>query len=112
MPRGRCRSCGGAIARPEGLGYDEQLAWALRHPDGDRAVLAARTLGRRRSQQAVPKLKDVVLNPPDPYVAAEALRSLTLIEEPERLRALLERVAASDSLLPARVARAALSEQR
>jgi hypothetical protein len=51
----------------------------------------------------------VVRNPPDPFVAAESLRSLLRSEGGARLRQLLEEVARSESFLPAAVARDALT---
>jgi len=44
---GPCAHCGRPIESPAGLSYHERLIWALGHPDGDRAITAARTLGAR-----------------------------------------------------------------
>jgi hypothetical protein len=105
---GRCVHCGGEIAAPPGASYDERLAWTLHHPDPDRAITAARILGERRAGSAAGALRDVVREPPDPFLAAEALRSLVAIEGPSEIRPLLEQVAAAESFLPAQVAREAL----
>ena len=40
---GPCVRCGRPVEGPPGLSYDDRLVWALGHPDGDRAVLAAQT---------------------------------------------------------------------
>lgn len=66
------------------------LIWALRHPDGDRAVLAAMTLGRLRARESVPALRDAVETGNDIYLRAAALRSLILIEGVEPLRRWLD----------------------
>ncbi len=92
------------------MSYDERLAWTLRHPDPDRALMAARVLGERRAESAVSELLGAVRDPPDPYVGAEALRSLVAIQGPERLRVLLEEMAAEESFLIAGVAQETLSK--
>ena len=43
-PSGPCRACGEPVEAPAELSYVDGLIWALRHPDGDRAIVAARTL--------------------------------------------------------------------
>jgi hypothetical protein len=65
--------------------------WTLGHPDGDRAVMAARILGVRRSSDASPALRQAVTAGRDPYLAVEALRSLIAIDGVEPLRAWLGR---------------------
>ena len=39
---GPCVRCGRPVEGPPGRSFDEQLVWALGHPDGDRAVVEAR----------------------------------------------------------------------
>jgi HEAT repeat protein len=109
-PAGGCAHCGEKIAAPPDASYDERLAWALRHPDPDRAMMAARVLGERRAESAAPHLLGVVRDPPDPYVGAEALRSLIAIQGAEALHPLLEELARKESFLLAGVARQALRE--
>jgi hypothetical protein len=109
-PEGPCARCGNEIAAPPDAGYDDLLIWALRHPDGDRAIIAARPLGRRRSRAATPQLRSLVLDAPDPFLASEALRSLIAIEGVEELSAYLERLSRSGSFMITAVARAALRE--
>jgi HEAT repeat protein len=91
------------------LSYEDRLIWALRHPDGDRAIMAARVLGQRRARAAVPALRAVVVDGRDPYLAAEALRNLVAIEDPGQIRELLEGLASSDSFMVATVAKRALA---
>lgn len=107
---GPCVHCGKSIEPPETLTYDERLIWTLGHPDGDRAVLAARILGEHQSVSAVPALRAAVERGSDPFLAAEALRSLIRIEDIDRLRGLLQEAATSDSVLVADVARKALDD--
>jgi hypothetical protein len=107
-PSGTCVHCGREIAVPAGASYDERLIWALRHPDPDRAGVAAGILGERRAVVAVPALRCVVRDPPDAYVAARALQSLIAIAGVDAERELLEEVAAGDSFIPATVAQRAL----
>jgi hypothetical protein len=105
---GPCIHCGQEIAPPNGLSYDQQLTWALGHPDGDRAIMAAQTLGTRRSSEAAPRLREVAQDGSDPFLAAEALRSLIAIQGAEFLRPLLTEIAEHGGLLPAKVAAEAL----
>jgi hypothetical protein len=105
---GLCRHCGREIAPPPEASYDDRLVWTLHHPDPDRAITAARILGDRGATSAAGALKEVVRDPPDPYLAVQALRSLIRIEGVGEIRDLLEEVADADSFLPARVAADAL----
>jgi HEAT repeat protein len=88
--RGPCRVCGQPVEAPDDLSWADSLVWALHHPDADRALLAARTLGRLRVREAVPALREVAESGPDIYLRAEALRSLLAIEGVEPLRRWLE----------------------
>lgn len=106
---GPCVHCGEEIAAPPGLSYVDHLIWALGHPDGDRAIMAARTLGVHRAPEAAPRLREVALGGPDPFLAAEALRSLVAIEGVDRLRLLLTELAEHGPLLTAKVAGEALA---
>lgn len=104
-PDGRC---GQSVAPPSGTTEVDRLAWALRHPDGDRALLAARSLGRRHDRSAVAALRAAVDDPSDPFVAAEALRSLVALEGSETLRGWLHHLAATAPFLVREVATEAL----
>ncbi len=108
-PTGPCERCGRSVQAPEGLSYEDRLVWVLRHPDGDRAINAARILGQRRAGAAAPALRAVVADGRDPYLAAEALRSLIAIEGRDQIRELLQELAASDSFMVATVAKRALA---
>lgn len=110
-PHGRCVHCGGAIEHPPGLSYNDQLVWALGHPDGDRAALAAQTLGRRRICSALPALRKTVQEGHDPYVAAAALRSAVQIAGSDELRPWLEQLAGCDSFMIRAVAQRSLVQR-
>jgi len=89
-PSGPCRACGQPVEAPAGLPYADRLIWTLRHPDGDRAVVAAKTLGRLQARESVPALREAVEAGPDIFLRAEALRSLIAIEGVEPLRPWLD----------------------
>jgi hypothetical protein len=76
---GPCDTCGQPVEAPVGLTYADGLIWALRHPDGDRAVLAAKTLGRLRVREAVPALQVAAEAGKDIYLREAALRSVLAI---------------------------------
>jgi HEAT repeat protein len=101
---GPCERCGREIKAPASLSYDERLIWALRHPDGDRAMIAARLLGERGARQAILALNSLIEQDRDPFLAARALRSLIEIEGPDAIREPLVAQAESGSFLAARVA--------
>ena len=107
-PVGRCRHCGREIAAPEDLSFEARLIWALGHPDGDRAMLAARTLGQRRVRSAIPHLRELAAHGADPFLAAQALRSLLAIEDTTVLRPLLDELASNGPFMVAEIAAAAL----
>jgi HEAT repeat protein len=110
-PRGTCRHCGRRIEAPEGTSYTELLVWALDHPIGDVALRAAETLGLRRERRARDRLRELAVSRRDPYLAAEALRSLIRIEGEEELRPLLERLARSGSAPVRKVASEAIASR-
>jgi hypothetical protein len=82
--------------------------WALGHPDGDRAVLAAQTLGARQVRAALPALRRAVEEDRDPYLAVAALRSAITIAGSEELRDWLEQLTQSESFMVREVAQRAL----
>jgi HEAT repeats len=84
-PSGPCDVCGKPVEAPAGMSWVDNLIWTLHHPDGDRALIAAVTLGRLRARESVPALREVVEAGADIYLRAEALRSLIAIEGAERL---------------------------
>ena len=87
---GPCDVCGKPVEAPAGLSWVGNLIWALRHPDGDRALLAARALGRLRARESAPALREAVEAGNDVYLRAAALRSLIAIEGVEPLRPWLD----------------------
>ena len=107
-PSGRCVRCGQPVESPSGLSFDDQLMWTLGHPDGDRAVLAAQTLGARRVQPALPALRKAVDDDRDPYLAVAALRSAIAIAGRDELRGWLEQLAHSESFMVREEAQRAL----
>ena len=109
-PRGTCEHCGHLIEEPPGLPQIDRLVWALRHPDGDRAILAARRLGALGANEAVPALWEIMRDSPDPYLAAVALHALIRIEGAMSLQELLESIAKDGPLLQRQVAREAINK--
>jgi hypothetical protein len=67
-------------------------------------------LGEHRVMSAEPALRLAIATGSDPFLAAEALRSLIKIEGAEALRGLLEELSGSESFMVAEVARGALAE--
>jgi HEAT repeat protein len=110
-PRGPCAVCGERVEPPVGLSWTDRLIWALRHPDGDRALLAARTLGRLRARQSVPALRAAVEAGADVYLRAEALRSLIAIEGADALRPWLEQLSREAPFSVRGIARKALDDR-
>jgi HEAT repeat protein len=90
---GPCDACGEPVEAPAGLSYVDGLIWALHHPDGDRAVVAARTLGRLRARESAGALRAAAETGADIYVRAEAVRGLIAIQGAESLRPWLEALA-------------------
>jgi HEAT repeat protein len=84
-PSGPCVRCGREVAAPAGISDEQRLVWTLHHPDSDRAMLAAKTLGVRRASGALPALRQVVAEAFDPYLCAEAVRSAVQIAGVEAL---------------------------
>ena len=109
-PRGPCAVCGKPVEAPDGLSWTDGLIWALGHPDGDRAVVAARTLGRLKARRSVPALRAAASAGADVYLRAEALRSLIAIEGAEALRPWLEQLSRDAPLMMRDIARKALGE--
>jgi hypothetical protein len=105
---GRCVACGCEIAAPAGAPDVQRLVWALGHPDSDRAMLAAKTLGARKALCALPALRGVVDARIDPFLAAQALRSAIEIAGVEKLGDWLRKLARSNSLMLRELATTAL----
>lgn len=111
QPRGACEVCGRPIQGPEGLSETGRLTWTLRHPDSDRAVLAAQRLGDVRAQGAVPALCELLDEATtDPYLAAAILQALIQIQGVAALRDRLESIERDGPLLQQHVAQAALRQ--
>jgi hypothetical protein len=95
--------------RTRGLSFEDRLIWTLGHPDSDRAMLAAKTLGALRTRGALPTLQRLVDDGRDPFRAVAALRSAIEMAGRDELRACLERHAESESFMVSAVARQALA---
>ncbi len=108
---GPCRVCGEPIEGPPSLSRADTLIWALRHPDGDRAVLAARALGWLRARESIPALRAAVAGGKDIYLRAEALRSLIAIEGAEQLGPWLDELSRTGPFNVRAIAREALAGQ-
>lgn len=109
-PSGPCDVCGKPVEAPAGLSWVDSLIWTLHHPDGDRALIAAVTLGRLRARESVPALREVVEAGADVYLRAEALRSLIAIEGVERLSPRLDALRRDAPLNMRDIARKALEQ--
>jgi hypothetical protein len=108
QPSGPCVRCGQAVDPPAGLTRRERLEWTLHHPDGDRAVIAARALGESRDPAALPALQRAVTDAPDIYLAATAVSAIVtiagvdaaavMLAEPRRNGSRILRLAIQDAL--------------
>lgn len=79
----RCAACETKLATDDS--YDDQLLWALDHPDTATAMFAAELLAERKTQAAIERLIRAT-DSPDPYRAAAAARALAAFDD-ERARA-------------------------
>lgn len=103
---GYCERCGAALETEES--FDERLAWALRHPDTETAILAAELLGARRARSAIPALLEVAASS-DPYRAAAAVRALGAFTAVPGVWARLRRLADAPSVIVRRAVAAVLA---
>ncbi len=106
---GPCVRCGRPVQGPANLSFEDRLIWTLGHPDGDRAILAASTLGVRRVTTALPALRNVV-GGSDPFLAVAALLSAIAIAGAEELRGWLLELARGESFMIREVAQESLAE--
>jgi len=107
-PDGHCLRCGEQVDGPPDISYDDRLIWALGHPDGDRAVMAAQTLGVRRVRAALPALRRAVDEDRDPYLAVAALRSAIAIAGRDELSEWLAELTRRESFMVREAAHRAL----
>ena len=107
-PSGPCCAGGQPVEAPAGLSLVASLMWALRHPDGDRAIVAAQTLGRLKAPESIQPLREAAETGPDIYLRAAALRSLIAIEGADSLRPWLDRLSRHAPLTVRGIAREAL----
>jgi hypothetical protein len=90
--RRRCPHCGGETASPPDADYTDLLIWALDHPLPERRIMAADILGRRRDVRGRDRLREIVGQRADPYLAAVALRALVAIDGAAAHRDLLDQL--------------------
>jgi len=109
-PRGPCVRCAQEVAAPADITDEQRLEWALHHPDSDRAMLAAKTLGSRGSADAVPALRRVVDEGFDPFLATEALRSAVQIAGARELAGWLTELTSCNSFMVRETAERALRD--
>lgn len=107
---GPCARCGKEISPPPDADQTARLIWALHHPDSDVAMLSTRRLGQLGDRSAIPALRKCVVRTPDPYLAAEALRSLLVLSTPAAEKELLDRLARDGAVMLRNQARGALAE--
>lgn len=105
---GPCVRCGQEIAAPADASESECLIWAIRHPNPDVAIIATRRLADHPGAAVEQALHEAVQDPPDPYVAVEALRSLLSLSFTERERSLLQELARSGPVMLRALAKEAL----
>jgi HEAT repeat protein len=111
-PSGPCGACSKPVEAPASVSWIDSLIWALRHPDGDRALVAAQTLGTLKAHESVPALRAAAEDGTDIYIRAEALRSLIAIEGAEALRPWLKALSRDSPFNVRDIAREALGAQR
>jgi hypothetical protein len=109
-PDGPCNRCGEPVEAPAGLSRTQSLIWALGHPDGDRAVVAAMTLGRLRARESIAALRAAAEASKDIYLRAAALNSLIAIEGAVALRPWLDELGRAGPVNVRAIARRALEE--
>lgn len=107
---GPCAHCGLEISPPSDAGLTARLVWAMGHPDPDVAIMSTRRLAQLGDRSVVPTLREWVVQSSDPYLAAEALRSLLVLSTPAAEKELLDRLAADGPVLVRDQARQALAE--
>jgi HEAT repeat protein len=78
-----CPACGYDVEQYSALPYEQKLLLALRHPVMENRMLAVQALGRRREQQAVPALQQLLEGEVDFYLLREVLEALAAIATDE-----------------------------
>lgn len=101
--------CGREISAPAGITDEQRLIWTLHHPDSDRAMLAAKTLGARKMAGALAALQQIVEEAFDPFLSAQAVRAAVQIAGVEALADWLRQLTRSDSFLISKAAHQALN---
>lgn len=107
----RCPACGADLTRFHELPYEDKLLLALRHPVMDYRLMAITTLGRRRSERAVPFLRALLESEDNVYLLREVVLALDCIGGPEAQAALLS-AAGHPARLVRNLAQELLTSQR
>jgi len=76
-----CPICGYDLKKWDDLHFDEKLIQALHHPEPFTRRRAAYLLGERRTASAFLPLWDAFQSASDPYLKAEILRALLMINQ-------------------------------
>lgn len=106
---GPCVHCGRDISAPDSATETQRLIWGAYHPDPDVAIICTRRLGQHGDTAAVPFLRGLIKDPPDPYVGAEALTSLLALSSVDAERQLLLELADHGPVLQKHLAQRALT---
>ena len=106
---GPCVQCGRDIRPPDSATQTQRLIWGTHHPDPDVAIICTRRLGTHADTAAVPLLRALIMDPPDPYVGAEALTSLLALSSVDAERQLLQELADHGPVLQKHLAQRALT---
>ncbi len=87
---GTCPHCGADITSFEQKSFDEKLIQDLHHSDRETVRMAVRTLGRRRTLEAVDSLLLLFEMTDDPFLQREILDALDKIGTEDALNFIME----------------------
>jgi HEAT repeat protein len=79
----RCSACGADLRGYADLSYEDKLLVALNHPVREYRMMAVQTLGRLRSQRAVPSFARLLETEVDYYLLRQVLDALARIGGPD-----------------------------
>ncbi len=96
-----CDRCGTSFAETEPIFYDQKLMRALHHPVPETREMAARLLGQRRDQQALPVLLSRLFEETDIGVLCAIGQALGQLEDCRAVAALAQRLAQPGALVVA-----------
>jgi HEAT repeat protein len=96
-----CERCGAFLDETRPGRYDQKLIWALQHPVPETREMAARLLGLRRDQQALPVLLSRLFEETDIGVLCAISKALGQLGDSQAATALAKRLAQSNALVVA-----------